>query len=182
MASLATVVVQSVNQLIEEQRAIASNSRFTLTLFNHNVQLVHDAVPLSDVQPLLPAQYEPNGATAIDDAIASLIRTLSPRAPGQGNSVMAVVITDGEENSSREYRKEDVRQMIGYRQATHGWQFIYIGPKESFSYAEGIGIPRANCTSFESDPDRFRALLERLSKAVAGFRLGDRQFMLKLKG
>src|SRR5258708_3933478 len=83
MASLATVAVQSVTQLIEKQRAIAGNSRFTLSLFNHNVQLVHDAVPLSDVQPLLPAQYEPSGGTALNDGVAHLIRSLSGHAPGQ---------------------------------------------------------------------------------------------------
>ena len=59
MAPLATAAIQSVNQLLEEQRKIAAgDSRFTLTLFNNDVQLVHDAVPLGDVPPLLPTQYQ----------------------------------------------------------------------------------------------------------------------------
>ena len=41
MAPLATVAIQSVNQLLEEQRKIAAgDSRFTLTLFNNDVQLI----------------------------------------------------------------------------------------------------------------------------------------------
>jgi hypothetical protein len=42
MESLASVAIQSVNQLVEEQKAIAGDSRFTLSLFNHTVTLIHD--------------------------------------------------------------------------------------------------------------------------------------------
>jgi hypothetical protein len=132
--SLATVAVQSLNELIEQQRAIAAgNSHFTLTLFNHNVQLVHDAVPLFDVLPLLPAQYEPSGGTALNDAVAFLIRSLSTHAQGQGNSVLAVILTDGEENQSQQHSREDVRQMVTYRRLTHGWQFLFLGPERALS-------------------------------------------------
>jgi uncharacterized protein with von Willebrand factor type A (vWA) domain len=100
MAPLATVAIQSVNQLLEEQRKIAAgDSRFTLTLFNNDVRLVHDSVSLSEVPLLLSAQYQPSGGTAFNDAIAHLIRSLSAHAQCQGNSVLAVILTDGEENS-----------------------------------------------------------------------------------
>ena len=182
MASLATVAVQSVNELIEQQKEIAGNSRFTLTLFNHDVELVNDAVPLCDVPSLLPAQYQPSGGTALNDAVAHLIRSLSEHAQGHGHSVLAVILTDGEENQSQQYNCEDVRQIVTNRRVTHGWQFLFLGPESALPYALSIGIPKVNTAGFETTPEGLRLMLERLSKTVAAYRLGDRQFTLKLKG
>jgi uncharacterized protein YegL len=182
MAPLATVAIQSVNQLLQEQRKIAvGDSRFTLTLFNNAVQLVHDAVPLGDVPPLLPTQYQASGGTACNDAVGYLIRSLSGHTQGRGHSVLAVILTDGEENHSQQYNREDVRQMVTYRRVTHGWQFLFLGPERALSYALSIGIPKVNTAGFETTPEGLRLMLERLSKTMVAYRLGDRQFMLKLK-
>jgi uncharacterized protein YegL len=182
MAPLATVAIQSVNQLIEEQRKIAADdSRFTLALFNHGVELIHDAVPLSDVPSLLPAQYQPSGGTALNDAVANLIHSLSRHASGRGNSVLAVILTDGEENQSQQHSREDVHQMVTYRRLTHGWQFLFLGPERALSYALSIGIPKVNTTGFETTPEGLRLMLKRLSRTMAAYRLGDRQFMLNIR-
>jgi hypothetical protein len=185
MSHLTCQVVNSYNRLVEQQQELAhtkaSTPRLTLTLFNSAVRTVYDAVPLAEVVPLTKSQYEPSGGTALRDGIGNLIASLSVRAPGRGHKVLCIIATDGEENQSRQYSHADIKQMIGYRQNQHDWQFIYVGPEESFSYAESIGILRTNCTSFESDPDKFRTLLERLGHAVSAYRLGDRQFTLKLR-
>jgi uncharacterized protein YegL len=183
MSSLAIVAVQSLNGLIEQQRAItAGDSCFTLALFNHDVRLIHDAVPLFDVPPLLPAQYEPSGGTALNDAIAHLIRSLSGHVHGRNTAVLAVILTDGEENQSRQHSKEDVRQMVTYRRLTHGWQFLFLGPESALSYALSVGIPKVNTAGFETTPEGLRLMLERVSRAISAYRLGDRKFMLALQG
>ena len=63
----------------------------------------------------------------------------------------------------------------------HGWQFLFLGPESALSYALSIGIPKVNTAGFSTTPDGLRLILDRLSKTMAAFRLGDRQFMLKLK-
>lgn len=181
MSSLATVAVQSVNQLVEQQKATAGDSRFTLTLFNDSVTLIHDAVPLSDVPSMSTCQYEPSGGTALNDAVAHLIRTLGAHAQGRGNSVLAVILTDGEENTSKQRSQEDVRHMVIYRRLTHGWQFLFLGPESAVKYALSIGIPKVNTAGFETTPEGLRLMLERLSKSMTAYALGDRQFMLKLR-
>jgi hypothetical protein len=179
MAALATVAVQGVNQLLEEQKALSRDgARFTLTLFNNKVSLIHDAVPLGEVPPMLPGQYEPSGGTALNDAVAHLIRSLGSR--GSRGAVLAVILTDGEENGSKTSR-EDVRQMVTYRRITHGWQFILLGPSSAVEYGLSIGIPRTNIVPFETTGEGLRLMLERLGKSMSAYRLGDRQFMLKLR-
>jgi hypothetical protein len=71
--------------------------------------------------------------------------------------------------------------MVTYRRLTHGWQFLFLGPKRALSYALSIGIPKVNTAGFETTPEELRLMLERLSRSIAAYRLGDRQFMLKLR-
>ena len=47
MESLASVAIDSVNYLIDEQRSLNGNSRVSLLLFNNKVETIRDAVPLS---------------------------------------------------------------------------------------------------------------------------------------
>jgi hypothetical protein len=182
MDHLSEVAVRSLNELITQQKEIGVESRFTLTLFNNQISTIHDGIPLCDVPPLTRAQYEASGGTALNDAIAHLIRTLSARAPGQGHSVLAVILTDGIEVCSRQYRIEDVRQMVSYRRAIHRWQFLFLGPESAIDYATRIGIPKVNTAGFETTPDGLRLMLERVSRAIGSYRLGDSRFMLALQG
>jgi hypothetical protein len=92
-----------------------------------------------------------------------------------------VILTDGEENQSQQHSRDDVRQMVTYRRLNHGWQFLFLGPESALDYASAIGIPKVNTAGFSTTPEGLRLMLERLSKSVAAYRLGDQRFALKLK-
>jgi hypothetical protein len=72
--------------------------------------------------------------------------------------------------------------MITYRRLTHGWQFLFLGPESAIGYAVSIGIPKVNTAGFSTTPEGLQLMLERLSKSVTAYRLGDQKFALKLKG
>jgi hypothetical protein len=163
MSPLAGVALQSLNQLVDQQKTLSGDSCFTLTLFNNDVSLIHDAVALRDVPPLLPAQYEPSGGTSLNDAVVHLIHSLGRHAQGRNTAVLAVILTDGMENGSR-HSQEDVRQMVTYRRLTHGWQFLFLGPESALSYALSIGIPKVNTAGFETTPEGLRFMLKRLGQ------------------
>jgi Mg-chelatase subunit ChlD len=42
------------------------------------------------------------------------------------SQVMLVIITDGQENSSREFTKDKVTQMITEKKEEHDWQFVFL--------------------------------------------------------
>jgi hypothetical protein len=161
MESLASVAVESVNRLIDEQRSVNGDSRFSLLLFNTRVEIIRDAVPLSGFPALDESQYQPCGGTALNDAVAGLIKGVGAHAQGRRSSVLCVIVTDGMENASTAYRVDDVRQMVTYRRLTHGWQFLFLGPKRALSYALSIGIPKVNTAGFETTPEGLRLMLER---------------------
>ena len=167
--------------MIDEQRSLNGNSRFSLLLFNNKVETIRDAVPLSEFSLLDESQYQPCGGTALNDAVARLIKSIGAHAQGRRSSVLCVIVSDGMENVSRCYRIEDVRQMVTYRQLTHGWRFLFLGPELALDYALSIGIPRSNFAGFKTTSEGLRQILDRLGRAVKAYTLGDRQFALRLR-
>ena len=113
--------------------------------------------------------------TALNDAVAGLIKSIGAHAQGRRSSVLCVIVTDGMENVSRRYRIEDVRQMVTYRRLTHGWQFLFLGPESALDYAVPIGIPRSNFAGFKTTSRGLKQILDRLGRAVKAYALGDRQ-------
>ena len=173
MNTLAGVAIDSVNYLIEEQRSLNGNSRFSLLLFNNSVETIRDAVPLSEFPLLDESRYRPCGGTALNDAVAGLIKSIGVHAQGRRSSVLCVIVTDGMENASRYPHIEDIRQMVTYRRLTHGWQFLFLGPESALDYALSIGIPRSNFAGFKTTSEGLRQILDRLGRAVKAYTLGS---------
>jgi hypothetical protein len=62
-----------------------------------------------------------------------------------------VIATDGQENSSREYTRAQVKEMIQHQQDVYGWRFTYIGAnQDSFSEAGSIGIAAPSVLNYMS--------------------------------
>ena len=70
--------------------------------------------------------YKPGGGTALYDAIAEGVR-IADKDKSEEERVICVIMTDGEENSSRETTKEQVRNIISGYEAKGEWTFLYIG-------------------------------------------------------
>lgn len=76
-----------------------------------------------------------------------------------------VIITDGLENSSRDFSAVDIRQAIEHRTSQHGWEFIFLGANmDAVTTAVDLGIARNRAQSFHADKAgvsmNFRALGE----------------------
>jgi hypothetical protein len=179
MTSLSSEAITGFNTLITEQRSVNSSALFSLSLFDHEDLLVHDALPLAEVPELTTKTFAPRGATALNDAIATMIQRLGKRAK-RSTSVLIAILTDGAENASHQFSQDDVMRMITYRRATYDWQFVFIGPKDALAYALSIGIPRSNVVAFNADPAGLRLIMSRLSKSMRAYQLGDCRYALKL--
>lgn len=121
---------------------------FTLTLFNTaETEIRHDSVPLSRVNKLTNRNYVPAAATPLYDAIGQTIRSLEKQ---NGNSKsLVVILTDGQENSSVEWNKQTIQQLIEEKQKD-GWAFIYLGANQD-AWASGgaIGIHMTNIMTYD---------------------------------
>lgn len=98
-------------------------------------------------------QYCPNGCTAMNDGIGTAIdrigRWLSDMEEDERPSKnLIVIMTDGEENSSKEYSLKKVQDMIKHQTEKYDWSFVYMGMDISNAKAaDDLGI---NSRSFSS--------------------------------
>lgn len=132
-----------VNSFIAEQTKQPGEALLTLVQFDTAYDFVHRGVPIRNVP-----KYElvPRGSTALLDAIGRAINetgerlSKTPEADRPG-LVVFVVTTDGQENSSHEFTKARIKEMIEHQQSKYGWQFTFLGAnQDSFAEAGQMGI------------------------------------------
>lgn len=99
-------VIGGFNGFLDEQRQIKEDeATFFLVKFNTITNVVHNGVPINDVPPLSTKSYMPGGGTALYDAIAEGVR-IGEKGKKNDERIICVIMTDGEENSSKETTKE----------------------------------------------------------------------------
>lgn len=125
MAACQDEMAAAFGEFITAQRRAPGACAVSLYQFDDRFEPVYEAVPLAAVPPLV---LDPRGGTALHDAIASAITNVRRADPDR---VIMVIITDGDENSSQEFKgaegTQKIAQMIRRRQAADGWEFIYLG-------------------------------------------------------
>lgn len=100
--------------------------RITLISFDSQSFKVHyDNVNADMVCPLNMEQYSPRAATPLYDAIGMGIAKLNAQTKIEDH-VLVTIITDGEENCSKEYDLKMVKTLIE-KLKRQGWTFTLIG-------------------------------------------------------
>lgn len=133
------------NGFIESQKALDGKATLTTVLFDNSWRMLHDGVDLHEVKPMTTADYMAYGGTAMLDAIGEVINKVQDRHDGLGaekpESVLFVITTDGEENSSYKFTKSQIEKMIKHQTNGHGWKFMFLGANmDAVKEAENIGI------------------------------------------
>ncbi len=140
------------NRFIDDQKKQPGEANFTLVQFDTEYEFVHRGIPIKSVPH---CSLVPRGNTALLDAVGRAIVETGerlaklPEADRPG-LVVFVVITDGEENSSKEFSLTRIKEMIQHQQDVYKWQFIYLGAnQDAFAEAGAMGIAGsiANTTS-----------------------------------
>lgn len=149
-------VIGGFNSFVERQK-MENPGKFTVSLykFNNLVTQVINNKPAAKVRNLTNEDYTPSGFTALYDAIGQAIHETDKNISAlplneRPDKVMVVIITDGEENASREFSATAIKSAISTHEELLHWSFIFLGSGlENFKDAEAIGIKnRANSPRF----------------------------------
>lgn len=172
MGGLEDDTIGGYNALLAKQREVEGLCLVTTVLFDHGYEVLHERLELSHVQPLTRREYQVGGSTALLDAMG---RTIQKMAAGQGEDdarkVMCVIITDGQENSSREFSARRVRALVEERRENHGWEFIFLGANmDAIETAARYGIEADRAQSFHADPQGISLNFAVMSETVAAYR------------
>lgn len=125
------------NSFIQKEMKNESNTKVTTILFDHEYQMLYKRKPIQQVEELTENEYWVRGSTALLDAIGKTINTLDKEID---NKTLVVIMTDGYENASHEYTKEQIKNLIN----NHKWEFIYIGADiDSYTEAAKFGFKKS---------------------------------------
>jgi hypothetical protein len=122
----------------------------TLIKFSTNPDVVFKARSIADYDSMVMTDrsYMPGGQTALYDSIAHAI-TLANSLPDNGNTAYLLqILTDGQENSSRNHSASNIKQMIDQLNAKENWTVTVSGPTGSESFYRSINIPSGNITTY----------------------------------
>lgn len=122
------------NTFIELQKEQGGDCNVTLYQFDDSFDTVWARQPLKKAGKY---KLEPRGGTALLDAVG---RAVASTKPDKGSNVIVLIVTDGGENQSVEYKLPQVRELIEEKQAK-GWSFAFVGAGlDAFSEASNMGI------------------------------------------
>ena len=146
-----------VRSFIEDQRTLPGDVRFTLVQFDTTdpCEIVYDRVPLADVGPVM---LVPRGGTPLLDAIGKGVAHLrAQQAKAPATQTVIMIVTDGEENSSREWTKDRVTALID-EIGKLGMQTLFLGAGiDAFAEAGGMGFAMTNTMASPNTPASLNA-------------------------
>lgn len=94
------------------------------------IDMIYDMTPIKDADKLTKDKYDPCCCTPLFDAIGKTVKTLKKKiADVEDAAVLVTIITDGYENSSKEWDAKGVSKLIDECKE-EGWMFSFIGAGE----------------------------------------------------
>ena len=176
MGGLERDTIGGYNSMLEKQKAVPGECLITTVLFDNDYELLHDKIDIRAVSPITEKEYSVGGSTALLDAIGMTIHKIDNAQRHtaddyRAEKVMFVIITDGEENSSREYSAEKVKAQIQRQKEKYGWEFIFLGANiDAVETAGRFGIAPDRAQNYHADSQGVELNFCVMSDAVATFR------------
>lgn len=170
MVNIKTESEMGFKDFIEEQRKVPGDAALSLYQFDDHFDKVIDCKDIKDVDSV---NIEPRGSTALFDAVGTAIietdRRLSDLAVPP-DKVLFIVITDGFENASREFSREQIVQLL--EKFNRKWQFVYLGAdQDALLTGQEMGFKQQDCLSYQSTGKSVDATYSVLSRATTRYRV-----------
>ena len=164
MESIATEARLAFNQQVEDSKAAAAadprlNVEVCLVTFSTNVDKPEVwCEPINTAFLLTEEDYKPHGWTALKDAIGFTIQGLlkEPDINDPRTTVLMTVITDGQDNMSKEFVSNRLRSIIKQVQDTGRWTITLEGSGiEINDLVRETGLHENNTMSFDAGAQAF---------------------------
>jgi hypothetical protein len=150
MAPLQEETITSLNKFLDDQKKVPGDCLLSVIKFNGNQHPLFLGRTIQNVRDFTKYNYTPNGYTALLDAVGVAIDETGSRLrlmpePMRPGKVIFVIVTDGQENMSYKYTKQQIKDAIERQSSQYQWEFIYMGANvDAFAEASSLGISRMN--------------------------------------
>jgi hypothetical protein len=193
MESIRDDTIGGFNTFLKQQKIEPGIATLTLVQFDtqNPYEVVHHFKPIAEVPELTAGTYVPRASTPLLDAIGRGINDLDQSISqlveeSRPARVAMVIITDGQENSSREFTKDQIAKMIEEKTVGQKWEFVFLSADlAAINDAVASGINPDSVLLFAKNAPgtagAWAALSTRTSdyravrKKTIGFKQADRQ-------
>jgi uncharacterized protein YegL len=147
---------QTISALNEYVNGLAKDpeisARVSVSTFDTiSIDLVRNQVPASDFKKFSREDFIPRSGTPLFDAIGKTIIEMDKVRVDDNEGVALVILTDGEENSSREHTKDSIKKLIQSRQRDKEWLVTYLGAnQDAWAMGQSFGISGLNSMTFNT--------------------------------
>lgn len=173
MTRIKAATEEGINAFIQSQATESLAGRRTIRLATFSDRL-DDPGPSRDAVNIPEFTLVPDASTALLDGIgggilnfgAELYRMPEDQRPG---TVIFAIMTDGAENSSRNWTLRKVNEEITHHESTYGWQFLYMGAnQDAIAVAADLGIAKGRSMTYAANDQGTHAVTRSLNEyAVA---------------
>jgi uncharacterized protein YegL len=163
---------QNVNAIRDGAKQNDQESTVTLVTFGDNVKTEFYCEDVASLRTYDYQEYVPAGSTPLFDAVGKSIDRLNERKDSKDKNVsyMFIIITDGEENTSKNFTAKDLTSLMGRMQKTDRWSFAFLLPKgASKTFCSQFGIPDGNVKEWEASAAGMRAAAVAVQQGIGAY-------------
>ena len=180
MRSKIQFIIDGVNGIISKTKISRLNTEtinFSLKFFNHREYVKINQVNIINVNPININDISPCGQTALLDALGKTLKRFIFKKITNSNTFdncIIYVITDGQENSSKVYNNQMIRNMINCAKNNFNIDVVYIGSSnDTLLHANDIGISETNSMIFVEEPETFSNMVQSIADSSSRIRAGE---------
>jgi len=167
MQSVEGATIEGFNSYISKLKEDSNiDYRFSLTLFDTEVSRKYSNEKLEDVRKLDRETYRPDGGTALYDAVCETLLKLNT----EGTKTLVVIMTDGEENSSKKYDEVRFRDFVILLKDTGTVSFVFLGAnQDAWGNAQKWGFDKQNVAYFNATTTGTSNAINMVARGTSAF-------------
>jgi len=178
MSRIKKETIDGFNKFVDTQKETGIDAQLTLAQFDSEYELVYEQLHISEVPKMTDETFVPRGVTALLDAIGKTIKTTrkyQKQETAEERQTIFVVITDGAENASVEYTRDQIFKKISKMQKKQQWEFVFLAAnQDAIRVAGRYGISAKKAIRYAADKMGTEEVFSSLSEQVVHF-LQDRE-------
>ncbi len=180
MESCRAATISGFNEFLKGQRATQNGAQVLMSLAQFDlangsppVDFNFEGASIEKVPDLSTESYVPRGSTPLHDAIVTSIGRFEQWVAAQkwAGKVLCLIITDGEENASREATLDTVKALITKKETTDQWNFMYLGANQNaFAVGSAMGLHSGSVSNYNATPQGTRRAFLSASMNTTAYR------------
>lgn len=162
----------AVDEFIEGQKKEPGECELALFQFDD----VYEPVFRKSINDAPKYKIVPRSMTALHDAIGKTVNDIGSelektKDEDKPEKILICVITDGLENSSKEFNAKQIAEMVKHQQEKYDWNFVFLGAnQDAVLTAAQYNIPAGRAMSFATTDSGIRGMSASLGNYTRSLR------------